>query len=179
MIKNEVRQLYDKKNNQKFLINGGVRLFFNNIFLPNESDKLPMLKAKLRQVLVDFGLSRTHVEINQKLNSLSVYYRDPMAKELHKQCILLLRDSKSKSSQAIELVIDTEGNLVSPNSDGEIKTYSGLTKLLYQEFILEPQVFSLADSSVMKFYADVKETIQKGNLVACVPLSAILTEEVD
>ena len=174
---NEIGQLFYQNFNQKYLMNSGVRLFFGNVFLPVEGKKLPVIKSKLRKILVDFGLNGTHVEISQKLNSLSVYYRDLMAEELRKQCIPLRRDNGNKTSQAIELVIDTEGSLVFPSSDGEIRTYTGLTRFIYQEFIEEQQIFSLADSSVMKFYEQMKKTIQKGNLAPTMPLESILRGE--
>lgn len=174
---NEIQQLGYENFNQKFLANSGVCVYFGNVFLPVEGQKLPVIKSKLRQILVDFGLSKTHVEISQELGSVTIWYRDPKAKEL-KGLLLQRFNDLNRESQALEINISLEDSVSSPKGLGEIRTYTGLTRMLYQEFIKESKVFSLADSSVMKFYSDMREIIQKGNLAASEPLQAILTEEV-
>ncbi len=176
MIKNEVQLLFDENFNQKFLTNGGVCIYFGNVFLPVEGEKLPMIKNKLRQILVNFGLNKTYMEINQELNSIVVWYRDLKATELRGK--LLQRYNSDKKSQALEVNINLEGAISSPRSfDGQVRTYDGLTGLIYQEFIQPVESVGIPES--IAFYSKLQEIIQKGNLVACVPLSAILTEEVD
>lgn len=174
---NEIRAVSYENFNQKFLVNGGVCAYFGNVFLPVEDGKLPMLKLKLRQVLVDFGLSKTHTEINQKLGSVTIWYRDFKVNELKGRLLQKFNDF-NKESQAVEVDIAIEGCFApSPKSSGQVRTYTGLTDLLYREFIIEPQVFSLSDSSVMEFYEQMRKTIQKGNLAPPVPLESIFRGE--
>lgn len=176
MIKNEDKQLYDENFNQKFLVNDGVRLYFSNVFDQTVTGKLPMIKYKLRKVLVDFGLVQTCIEVDQKLDFIKVYYRDEQTTELKNLLLQRFNDKEHRTSQAIELDISLEGSLVSsPSKLGKIKTYTGLTKLIYQEFIYSMESRSLVDNDL---YNEIKTIIQKGNLAACVPLSAILAEEV-
>lgn len=176
---NENEQLGYQNFNQKFLCNGGVAIYFGNVFLPAENGKLPMLKSKLRQVLVDFGLSKTYAEINQELGCIKVLYQDFQSTEL-KGLLLQRFNDLNRESQAVEIDIAIEGYFVpSPKSSGQVRTYNGLTDLLYREFIIEPQVFSLSDSSVMEFYEQMRKTIQKGNLAPPVPLESIFRGEVD
>jgi len=163
-----------EKNNQKVLTNGGVQLFFKNVFDQTTKSKVPTIKHKLKKILVDFGLCQTYLEINRKLNFIKVFYRDECAREL--KGLLLQRFSQSKESQAIELSISLEDSLVTPPDKGKIKTYTGLTKLLFQEFISESTPISLVDGNP---YNDIKTIIQKGNLAASEPLQAILAEGVD
>ena len=118
---NGVKQLCYENFNQKFLVNGGVQLFFGNVFLPVEGEKLPMIKNKLRKILVDFGLVQTCIEIDQKLDFIKVWYKDPKATELRGN--LLQRFNQSKESQAIEISISLEDSLVTPpDKEGKIKT---------------------------------------------------------
>lgn len=174
---NEVKQLFDEKFNQKVLINGGVQLYFSSVFDQTVAGKLPTIKHKLRKILVDFGLCQTILEINQKLNFVKVWYRDEQAVELKELFVPLRRDNKTKNSQAIELVINLEGNSCSPPKIfREIRTYTGLTKLLFQEFIQLTKSRSLVDDDP---YNEMKEIIKQGNLAAPEPLSTILAEEVD
>ena len=172
---NENKQLFDEDFHQKILVNGGVCTYFGNVFLPVDGNKLPTIKHKLRKILVDFGLVQTCMEINQSLGSITIWYQDPKAKELKELFVPLRRDNKAKESQAIELVIDLEGSLVvPPKTSRGIKTYSGLTKFLYQEFVSESMSYSLADDNP---YNQMREIIKQGNLAACVPLESILRGE--
>ena len=177
MIENEIGQLYDEKNNQKFLANSGVQLYFSNVFVSNGESKLPMVKHKLRKVLVDFGLCQTCLEIDQRLDFIKVWYRDEQAVELKELFVPLRSDNKAKESQAIELVITLGGSLViPPKISREVKTYSGLTKLLYQEFVQPTELRSMIDDNP---FNEIKEVIRKGNLSPSQPLQAIFGEEVD
>lgn len=172
---NEVQQLSDEKNNQKILANSGVQLYFSNVFDQTVTGKLPMIKYKLRKVLVDFGLVQTSVEIDQKLNFIKVYYRDPKATELRGNLLQRFNDKEHRTSQAVELSISLEGSLVSsPKISREVKTYSGLTKLLYQEFIVETKSSSMIDDNP---FNEMRKIIQKGNLSPTVPLELILRGE--
>lgn len=174
---NEIGQLYDENFNQKVLVNGGVSVYFWNVFLSSNDGKLPMIKNKLRQILVDYGLCQTCIEIDQKLNFIKVWYRDPKAIELKELYVPLRRDNNTKESQAIELVISLEGSMCSPPKISRgIKSYTGLTKLLFQDFISESRSYSLADDNP---FNEMKIIIQKGNLAACVPLESIFSEGVD
>ena len=85
MIENENKQLGYEKSNQ-YLTNSGVKLYFSNVFLPVEGQKLPVIKNKLRKILVDFGLVQTYMEINQSLGSIAIWYQDPKAKEQRAFC---------------------------------------------------------------------------------------------
>lgn len=173
MIENEIRQLGYEKNNQKFLANSGVQLFFSNVFLSSESGKLPIIKEKLRRILVDFGLCQTTLEINQKLNFVKVWFIDEQAKEL--KGTLLQRYNGNKESQAIELSVNLEGSLVNlPSKLGKIKTYTGLTKLLFQEFIQPTKSRSLVDDDP---YNQMEKIIKQGNLSPTLPLQAIFRGE--
>ena len=172
---NEIGQLCYEKNNQKVLANSGIQLYFGNVFLPVDGNKLPTIKHKLRKILVDFGLVQTCLEINQELNFIKVWYVDPKSIEL--KGLLLQKYNNSKESQAIELNINLEGSLVvPPKTSREVKTYTGLTKLLFQEFISESRSYSLVDDNP---FNEMKIIIQKGNLAACVPLQSIFRGEVD
>ena len=83
---------------------------------------------------------------------------------------------KKKSNQAIELFISLEGSLVTPpDREGKIKSYPGLTKLLFQEFISASMSHSLVDDNP---YNEIKTIIQKGNLSLSEPLSSIFIGEV-
>ena len=105
MCNNENEKLCFKyeKNNQKVLVNGGVQLYFSNVFSSSGEGKVPTIKPKLKKILVDFGMCQTVLEINQKLNFIKVFYRDETARELKN--FLLQKFSKTKSNQAIELFI--------------------------------------------------------------------------
>ena len=173
---NENKQLFDEDFHQKILANGGVQLYFSNVFSSNGEDKLPTIKHKLRKILVDYGLCQTHVEINQSLDFIKVWYKDEQATKLKELFVPLQRYNSKKRSQAIELVIDLEGSLViSPNKEGKIKTYTGLTKLLFQEFIEEPKSSSMLDDNP---YDEMNAIIRKGNLAPTEPLSSILAKGV-
>lgn len=174
---NGIWQLGYQNFNQKFLANEGVSVYFGNVFLPFEGKKLPVIKSKLRQILVDFGLSKTHVEINQELGSVTIWYRDSKSKELRGNLLQRYNDKWHKKSQAIEISISLEGGLSSPSSDGQVRTYDGLTRLIYQEFIQPVESVGIPES--IAFYSKLQETIQKGNLAACVPLESILIEGVE
>lgn len=174
---NENSCLLDEKNNQKFLANSGVCTYFGNVFLPVDGNKLPTIKYKLRKILVDYGLSKTCTEINQKLDFIKVWYIDPNSTELRGFLLQRYNDKQYKDSQAIEVSISLEGSLVvPPEVVREIKVYPGLTRLLFQEFIEEPKVRSMIDNNP---YGEMKEIIHKGNLAPTVPLQAILAEGVD
>ena len=174
MIENEIRAAGYENFNQKFLINGGVRLYFSNVFDQTDDNKLPMIKLKLRRILVDFGLCQTLVEINQRLGFIKVWYKDECAREL--KGLLLQRFNQSKSNQAIELSISLEDSLVTPPDKGKIKTYIGLTKLLFREFIQQIESRSLVDDNP---FNEMKEIIKQGNLAPSVPLESIFIEGVD
>ena len=134
-----------------------------------------MIKHKLRKILVDFGLGQTCLEVNQSLNYVKIWYRDEQAKEL--RGTLLQRFNQNRNNQAIELVIDIEGNLISlPSKVEKVRTYTGLTKLIYQEFIEETKSSSMIDDNP---YNQIETIIKQGNLAAPEPLSAILAEGVD
>ena len=170
---NEIQQLYDENFNQKVLANGGVCIYFGNVFLSVDGNKLPTIKHKLRKILVDFGLCQTCIEIAQKLNFIEVWYVDPKSTEL--KGLLLQRYNSSKESQAIEINIEIEGSLVSPSSkEGKLKRYNGLTKLLYQEFIQPTKSSSMIDDSP---YNEMKTIIKQGNLAPTVPLQSIFRGE--
>ena len=173
---NENICLFDEENNQKILVNGGVCTYFGNVFSSNGEGKLPMIKGKLRKILVDFGLSKTCTEINQKLDFIKVWYIDPNSTELRGFLLQRYNDKQHKDSQAIEVDIGIEGSLVSPPKTSRgIKTYTGLTKLLFQEFVEEPKVRSMIDNSP---YGEMKEIIHKGNQSPTVPLESILAKGV-
>lgn len=171
---NEVLAADYEKNNQKFLANDGVQLYFSNVFVSNGESKLPTIKNKLRRILVDFGLCQTCMEINQ-MGFIKVWYIDEQAKELRGLLLQRFNDKEHKASQAIELSISLEGSLVSSlEVEREIKTYSGLTKLLYQEFIMEINSSSMIDNDP---FNEIKTIIQKGNLAPTLPLESILRGE--
>ena len=173
---NENKQLGYEKNNQKFLVNDGVHLYFSNVFDQTGEGKLPMVKHKLRRILVDYGMCQTCMEINQKLNFIKVFYADPQAKELKNFLLQRLNDF-NKESQAVEVIISLEGQSCSPPEISRgIKSYPGLTNLLYQEFILESRSYSLVDGNP---YNQMKEIIKCGNLQPSLPLTSILAEGVD
>ena len=172
---NEIKQLGDENFNQNYLANDGVCAYFGNVFDYANKDRVPMIKHKLRKILVDYGLCQTHVEINQSLDFIKVWYQDLQSTEL--RGLLLQRYNSKKRSQAIELIIDLEGSLVvPPDREGKIRIYTGLTKLLFQEFISESRSYSLVDSNP---YNQIESIIRKGNLAASEPLSSILAEGVD
>lgn len=174
---NEIQQLGYQKNNQKFLVDGGVCIYFANVFSPPEKGKLPMIKHKLRKILVDFGLVQTCMEINQELNFIRVWYRDSKAMELKELYVPLQRFNQTKESQAIELVIGLEGNMCSPPKVTRgIRTYTGLTKLLFQEFIQPTESSSMIDVSP---YNEIETIIRKGNLAPTMPLESIFDKGVD
>ena len=171
---NEKLCFNDEKNNQKVLTGGGVQLYFSNVFDQTLEGRLPIIKPKLRKILVDFGLCQTLVEINQRLGFIKVWYKDECAREL--KGLLLQRFNQSKSNQAIELSISLEDSLVTPPDKGKIKTYIGLTKLLFREFIQQIESRSLVDDNP---FNEMKEIIKQGNLAPSVPLESIFIEGVD
>lgn len=143
---NEKLCFNDEKNNQKVLVNGGVCLYFSNVFYQTGKNKLSTIKPKLRKILIDYGLCQTQLEISWKLNYIQVWFKDEQAVNL--KGLLLQKFNQNKESQAIELSISLEGSLVSsPKISREVKTYSGLTKLLYQEFIGESKLVSIIDDN--------------------------------
>ena len=127
---NEKLCFNDEKNNQKVLTDGGVCLFFKNVFDQTKKLKVPTIKPKLKKILVDFGLCQTALKIDQRLNFIKVWYKDEFAREL--KGLLLQKFNQKKSNQAIELSISLEGSFAVPPSKGKIKTYTGLTKNLSQ-----------------------------------------------
>lgn len=172
-IENEIQVTSYEKNNQKVLTDGGVQLYFSNVFDQNFNGKVPVIKPKLRKILVDFGLVQTCIEIDQKLNFIKVWYRDEQAKEL--KGTLLQRYNSNKESQAIELNINLECSLVTlPEVEKGIKTYTGLTKLLFQEFIQSIESRSLVDDDP---YNQIRNIIKQGNVSPCVPLESIFRGE--
>lgn len=173
MFENEKLCFNYENFNQKVLTDGGVYLFFKNVFDQNFKGKVPTIKHKLKKILVDFGLCQTYLEINQKLNFIKVFYRDETARELKN--FLLQKFNQKKSNQAIELSISLEDSLITPpDKEGKIKSYPGLTKLLFQEFISESLSTSLIDNNP---FNEIKEIIQKGNLSPSEPLSSIFRGE--
>ena len=155
-IENEIQVTSYEKNNQKVLVNGGVQLYFSNVFDQTTKSKVPVIKPKLKKILLDFGLCQTALEINQKLNFIKVFYKDESAREL--KGILLQKFNKAKESQAIELVISLEDSLVTlPDKILGIKAYTGLTKLLFQEFISASTPISMIDDNP---YNEVREIIR-------------------
>ena len=174
-IENEKLCFDDEKNNQKVLTDGGVCLFFKNVFDQNFKSKVPLIKLKLRKILIDFGMCQTALEIDQKLNFIKVFYKDESARELKN--VLLQKFNLNKSNQAIELFISLEGSLVTPlDREGKIKSYPGLTKLLFQEFISASTPISMIDDNP---FNEIKEIIQKGNLKPTEPLERIFRRELD
>ena len=171
-IENEIQADSYEKNNQKVLTDGGVQLYFSNVFSSNGEGRVPVIKPKLKKILVDFGLCQTALEIDQRLNFIRVWYKDKQAKEL--KGLLLQRFNQKKSNQAIELSISLEGSFAVPPSKGKIKTYTGLTKLLFQEFISESMSHSLVDDNP---YNEIKSIIQQGNLSPSEPLESIFRGE--
>lgn len=172
---NENKQLCYEKNNQKILANSGVQLYFSNVFDQTVTGKLPTIKNKLRKILVDFGMCQICLEIDQRLNFIKVHYRDEQTTEL--KGLLLQRFNQNKQSQAIELNINLEVSLVTlPEVEKGIKTYTGLTKLLFQEFIQLTKSRSLVDNDS---FNEMRNIIKQGNLASTLPLSAILIEGVD
>ena len=172
---NEIGQLYDENFNQKVLANSGIQLYFENVFLPVEGQKLPVIKSKLRKILVDFGMCQTCIEIDQKLNFIKVWYRDLQAEDLKGLLLQRFNNREHKYSQAIEVSINLEGSLVFPPKISRgVKTYTGLTKLIYQEFIQSTESNSMIDDSP---YNEMKEIIRKGNFAPTVPLESIFRGE--
>ena len=172
---NEVGQLGYEKFNQ-YLTNDGVCLFFSNVFDQISKGRVPTIKYKLRRILVDYGLCQTCMEIDQRLNYIKVWYIDEQAKELRGLLLQRLNDKEHRTSQAIELSISLEGSLVSSSSkERKIRTYTGLTKLIYQEFVQSVESSSMIDDNP---FNEMETIIQKGNLAASKPLSAILAEGV-
>ena len=174
IIENEIQVTSYEKNNQKVLTDGGVQLYFSNVFSSNGEGRVPVIKPKLKKILVDFGLCQTALEIDQRLNFIKVWYKDEQAKEL--KGLLLQRFNQSKESQAIELFISLEGSLAVPSSKGKIKSYPRLTKLLFQEFISASTPISLVDDNP---YNEIKSIIQQGNLSPSEPLESIFRGELD
>ena len=170
---NEIQVTNYEKNNQKVLTDGGVQLYFSNVFDQTMKSKVPVIKPKLKKILVDFGLCQTALEINQKLDFIKIFYKDESAREL--KGLLLQKFNKTKFNQAIELFISLEGSLAVPPSKGKIKSYPGLTKLLFQEFISESTPISLIDDNP---FNEIKEVIRKGNLSPTEPLESIFRGEV-
>ena len=128
---NEIQPVKYENFNQKFLINNGVSVYFGNVFLPsNDGSKLPMIKSKLRKILVDFGMCQTCLEINQELDYIKVYFRDELAKEL--KGTLLYRYNQTKESQTIgaltKMIDCCNGNIGKPKriekADDVQKTFS-------------------------------------------------------
>lgn len=174
---NEVLAADYEKNNQKFLANDGVQLYFSNVFDQIVTGKLPTIKYKLRKILVDFGLSQTCLEVNQSLNYVKIWYRDSKATELRGNLLQRFNDKEHRTSQAIELSISLEGSLVSSSSkERKIRTYTGLMKLIYQEFVQSVESSSMIDDDP---FNEMETIIQKGNFAPTMPLSAILAEGVD
>ena len=172
-IENEIQVTNYEKNNQKVLMNGGVQLYFSNVFLPSGSGKLPMIKNQLRKILIDYGLCQTALKIDQRLDYIKVWYKDESARELKN--ILLQKFNQSKESQAVELSISLEGSLVTPpDKVFGIRTYTDLTKLLFREFISESMSHSLVDDNP---YNEIREVIRKGNLAPTMPLESIFRGE--
>ena len=172
---NEILVVSYEKNNQKFLTNGGVSVYFGNVFLHAEG-KLPTIKHKLRKILVDFGMCQTCLEINQELDFIKVWYQDFQATEL-KGLLLQRFNDRNRESQAIEISMSLEGNSCSSSKVSRgIKTYTGLTKLLFQEFIQPTESKSLIDVSP---YNEIESIIRKGNQSPSVPLESIFRGEVD
>lgn len=172
-IENEKLIFNDKNFNQKVLTGGGVQLYFSNVFDQTGKGKLPTIKLKLRKILIDFGLCQTALEINQKLDFIKIFYRDETARELKN--FLLQKFNQKKSNQAIELSISLEDSLITlPDKERKIKSYPGLTKLLFQEFISESLSTSLIDNNP---FNEIKEIIQKGNLSPSEPLESIFRGE--
>lgn len=165
---------FNKKIYKKILTGDGVQLFFSNVFTSRKDDKLPEIKPKLKKILVDFGLCQTYLEINQTLNFIKVWYKDESAQELKN--FLLQKFNQNENNQSIELSISLVSSLVTPPDKGKIKTYTGLTKLLFQEFISASTSISLIDDNP---FNEIKLIIQKGNLAASKPLESILMEGVD
>ena len=172
-IENEIQADSYENFNQKVLTDGGVQLFFKNVFNQNFKGRVPSIKPKLRKILIDFGLCQTALEIDQRLNFIKVWYKDEQAKEL--KGLLLQKFNQSKESQAIELSISLEDSLVSLPDKGKIRTYTGLTKLLFQEFISASTPISLVDDNP---YNEIKSIIQKGNLKPTEPQESIFKGEV-
>ena len=174
MLNNENEKLLinDENFNKKFLTGGGVCLFFSNVFYQTGKNKLSTIKPKLRRILVDFGLVQTCIEIDQKLDFIKVWYVDEQARELKN--FLLQKFNQDKISQAIGLSISLEDSLVVPPDRGKIKTYTGLTKLLFQEFISASTPISLIDDNP---FNEIKEVIRKGNLAPIIPLESIFRGE--
>ena len=175
---NEIRAVSYESFNQKFLTNGGVSVYFGNVFTSPEKGKLPTIKHKLRKILVDFGMCQTCMEINQELNYIKVWYQDFKAMELKEFYVPFQRfnDKNHKSSQAIEISMSLEGGVCSPPKITRgIKTYTGLTKLLFQEFIQLTESRSLSTNDP---FNEIKEVIRKGNLAASEPLCCIFRGEV-
>lgn len=172
---NEKLLINDENFNKKILTGDGVCLFFSKVFDQTGKNRLPTIKPKLKKILVDFGLVQTCVEINQKLNFIKVWYIDEQAVSL--KGLLLQRFNQSKSNQAIELSISLEGSLVvTPDKSGKVKTYSGLTKFLFQEFIQPTKSSSMIDDDP---FNEIKTIIQKGNLAPTMPLESIFRGELD
>ena len=169
---NEKLCFKDKNFNQKVLADGGVCLFFKNVFDQTTKSKVPIIKPKLKKILVDFGLCQTYLEINQKLDFIKIFYRDETARELKN--VLLQKFNLNKSNQAIELFISLEDSLITPPDRGKIKSYPGLTKLLFQEFISESLPISMIDDNP---FNEIKTIIQKGNLSPSEPLESIFRGE--
>jgi hypothetical protein len=114
------------------------------------------------------------LEINQKLDFIKVWYKDESARELKN--VLLQKFNLNKSNQAIELSISLEDSLVTPpDKEVGIRTYTGLTKLLFQEFISASTPISMIDDSP---YNEIRKIIQKGNLALTMPLESIFRGEV-
>ena len=174
---NENKQLFDEKNNQKFLANSGVCVYFSNVFDYANRDRVPMIKHKLRKILVDFALCQTCMEISQELNYIKVWYIDPKSTELRGILLQRYNDKEHKSSQAIELNISLEGSLVTlPEKEGKIKSYSGLTKLIYQEFIQSTESSSMLDDDP---YNQMRKIIEQGNSQPSLLLTSNFGEGVD
>lgn len=161
--------------NQKFLCNNGVCAVFMNAFDEVVEGKLPMIKSKLRQVLVNFGLGKTYTELCPEVGIVRVYFRDCSAKEL--KGILLQKYNETKTDQSVELSIRTDVCPAPKKADGQVKTYTGLTKFLFQEFIQQAEPKNLTES--LEFYTQLKSLIQKGNQSPPEPLQAIFRGEVE
>lgn len=99
------------------------------------------------------------MEINQELNFITIWYRDLKAEELRGNLLQRYNYKWHKKSQTIEISINLEGGLSSPSSDGQVRTYDGLTRLIYQEFIQPVESVGIPES--IAFYSKLQETFRR------------------
>lgn len=169
---NEIRLPEYQNFNQKFLTNDGVCAVFMNAFGEVAEGKLPTIRPKLRKILVDFSLRKTYVELNPILGIVQVFFRDCLAEELRR--FLLQKFNQSKTDQSVELNIRMDVCPAPKKADGQVKTYSGLTRFLFQEFIQQAEPRNLIDDDP---YNQMKEIIKQGNISPSVPLESIFKGE--